>query len=112
MMKTRIIVLLSGLLWLWPLIGAAGEARSPDKPPPAQGQLLTSGDILILQQRLDEFHFNPGPVDGVWHPETETALRTFQRQNALPDTGQLDDATRRALQLPLPGGGAPGPGGQ
>jgi peptidoglycan hydrolase-like protein with peptidoglycan-binding domain len=111
MMKTRIIVLLSSLLWLGPLIGMAGEARRPNTPPPAQGHILNSGDILLLQQRLGEFNFNPGPVDGVWRDQTETALRTFQGQYGLPVTGMLDDATRKALQLTLPGGGATGTGG-
>jgi hypothetical protein len=49
MMKTRIIVLLSSLLWLGPFIVMAVEARRPNTPPPAQGHILTSGDILILQ---------------------------------------------------------------
>jgi hypothetical protein len=34
MMKMRVLVLLSGLLWLWPVIGVAGEARRPNTPPP------------------------------------------------------------------------------
>ena len=107
-MKTRVIVLLSSLLWLGPFIVMAVEARRPNTPPPAQGHILTSGDILILQQRLEEFNLNPGPVDGVWHPQTETALRTFQGEHGLPVTGMLDDATRQALQLPEPGGGTAG----
>jgi peptidoglycan hydrolase-like protein with peptidoglycan-binding domain len=99
-MKTPAVVLLSSLLWLGPLMVGAEDA-SPSRPqPPAQGELLSSGDILIVQQRLDAFNDNPGPIDGIWHPQTTEALRAFQAQHGLPVTGELDEATRKELQLP------------
>jgi hypothetical protein len=72
-MKARHIILLSGLLWIWPIFFVAGDP-SRDTPPPTQDKLLSLGDILIVQQHLTDLHFNPGPVDGVWHPETTAAL--------------------------------------
>jgi peptidoglycan hydrolase-like protein with peptidoglycan-binding domain len=110
-MKTRHIVLLSSLLWLWPLIIVMGEPSRPDTQSPVQEKLLTSGDILMVQQRLAEFRFNPGPIDGVWHPNTTTALRSFQGQYGLTVTGELDPETRRALKVP-PSSGAGGTDGR
>jgi peptidoglycan hydrolase-like protein with peptidoglycan-binding domain len=107
-MKTRSIVLLISLLWLWPFILMAGETSRPDTQSPVQGRLLSSGDILIVQQHLAELHFNPGPIDGVWHPETTTALRTFQQQYGLTVSGELDPATRMALKVPPSTGGGDG----
>lgn len=40
-----------------------------------------------------------GGVDGVFGPATETAVKSFQRQHGLPETGQIDDATAIALGL-------------
>jgi AraC family transcriptional regulator len=44
------------------------------------------------------------------HLLAETRI-SLAAKHSLPVTGQLDDATRRALQLPLPGGGGVGTGG-
>lgn len=107
-MKARSTVLLSTLLWLWPLIFVAGETSRPDTQSPVQGKLLSSGDILIVQQHLADLHFNPEPIDGVWHPETTTALRTFQQQYGLTVSGELDPATRMALKVPPSTGGGNG----
>jgi peptidoglycan hydrolase-like protein with peptidoglycan-binding domain len=107
-MKARHIILLSGLLWLWPIFFAAGDPSRQGTPPVTQDKLLSAGDILIVQQHLAELHFNPGPVDGVWHPATTTALRTFQQRYGLPATGELDVATRRELHAPPSGGGGNG----
>jgi len=47
-MKIRQVVLLSSLLWLWPLILVAGETTHPETQSPAQGRLLTAEDILRM----------------------------------------------------------------
>jgi peptidoglycan hydrolase-like protein with peptidoglycan-binding domain len=38
-------------------------------------------------------------VDGIWGPQTEQALRDFQRRNGLQASGQLDDQTLRKLNV-------------
>lgn len=39
-----------------------------------------------------------GGVDGLFGPKTEAALKKFQRDNKLPETGRADEATMKALQ--------------
>jgi hypothetical protein len=39
-----------------------------------------------------------GRIDGVMGPETESAIRTFQKQLGLPVTGQIDSNLTKALQ--------------
>ena len=56
-----------------------------------------------VQRRLAERGFDPGRLDGAMGWRTRGALRKFQRSAGLPDTGRIDDATRKALGLtPLP----------
>ena len=46
------------------------------------------------------FGFDPGPVVGVFTPETQDAVRAYQARYGIPVSGLLDRATRRGL---LPG---------
>jgi peptidoglycan hydrolase-like protein with peptidoglycan-binding domain len=110
MIQTLVVILLSSFLWFWPVIGIAGETDRPGPQPPEQGTRLTKGDIQVVQERLKEFGFDPGPIDGVLHPQTEAAIREYQERHGLPVSGALDEATRRSLQVELPTG-APGPAG-
>jgi peptidoglycan hydrolase-like protein with peptidoglycan-binding domain len=110
MIQTIMIILFSGLLWVWPVMGVAGEASRPGSQPPEQGHLLDKGQIQLAQERLKEFGLDPGPIDGVLHPQTEAAIREYQKKHGLPVSGALDEATRKSLQLSMPGGGAPGAG--
>jgi hypothetical protein len=52
-----------------------------------------------VQQRLKVLGFDPGPVDGLWGPESQAALRRYQETYALPVTGEVDRATLTALGL-------------
>ncbi|QGN53420.1 L,D-transpeptidase family protein [Novosphingobium sp. Gsoil 351] len=52
---------------------------------------------MQAQVVLDRLGFTPGVVDGAIGMSTHNALRGFQLANDLEDTGELDDATRRAL---------------
>ena len=38
-------------------------------------------------------------VDGKWGPQTANAVKDFQKQNNLPQTGQLDHDTTQKLDL-------------
>lgn len=50
-----------------------------------------------VQGRLRALGFDPGPVDGEAGPRTEEALRAFQREHDLTETGEADEATRARL---------------
>jgi hypothetical protein len=84
-------------------------------PPNARIGLLTlldSGEVLRLelggldpvdhltgaQARLLNLGLYSGPVDGLDSPALRTAVRTFQARQGLPETGEIDAATRRVLR--------------
>lgn len=53
--------------------------------------------ILLLEERLAELGFAPGPVDGVFTSETEAAARAFQASKGLVVDGLVGDLTKNAL---------------
>jgi hypothetical protein len=53
--------------------------------------------IREVQRQLQGEGFAPGRVDGVLGPQTRVALREYQAKHGLPRTGELDEATSRAL---------------
>ena len=61
-------------------------------------------EIEAVQRELTERGYNPGTIDGAMGRRTRGALREFQRSAGVPDTGDIDDATRAALGL-APGAG-------
>lgn len=76
-----------------------------DEPPFAPDALrltdppLSGPRVRALQRSLSERGFPPGPVDGVFGPSTDRALRDYQRRALLPETGVLDRATAFELNL-------------
>ncbi len=50
------------------------------------------------QSRLNQLNYFVGDVDGSLGPKTASALQRFQRDQALPVTGDLDGATAVALE--------------
>jgi uncharacterized repeat protein (TIGR01451 family) len=56
--------------------------------------------IAQAQAKLNELGFNAGKADGKAGPRTRAALRAYQRDNGLAETGQLDDATSARLLGP------------
>jgi lipoprotein-anchoring transpeptidase ErfK/SrfK len=61
-----------------------------------------SQSILEAQVALTQRAISPGSVDGVMGSQTRAALRAFQRQEGLPVTGALDEATQSRLTLKAP----------
>jgi hypothetical protein len=80
---------------------------APDyNPSDAQGWLrsapelqgcIVSDAVRAAQQLLDKNGFDVGPIDGILGPRTRAALRSFQQQQQLTQTGKLDADTLRAL---------------
>ncbi|MGW4395559.1 N-acetylmuramoyl-L-alanine amidase [Amycolatopsis nivea] len=54
-------------------------------------------DVFTLQERLTELGFDAGRPDGYFGPQTERALRTFQRDMRLTSDGICGPATIREL---------------
>jgi peptidoglycan hydrolase-like protein with peptidoglycan-binding domain len=64
---------------------------------PAPTNLSNREVILQAQRQLKALGLNPGDVDGELGAQTQAALREYQRQYRLPQTGTLDEATARSL---------------
>ena len=63
-------------------------------------QIYTSSEaIRSAQAVLRDRGFYNGPINGVMTPATRTALRQFQRDRNLPETGDLDFRTAQALGI-------------
>ena len=65
--------------------------------------LITFADIkeqvLQVQKRLQEYQFYSGALDGILGPNTKEAIRRYQAKHGLPETGELDAVTRKALDV-------------
>lgn len=97
-------------------------------PADATAPGMTSDPVIVLetrpatvrniQERLQHFGFDPGPVDGLMGPNTRKATVAFQRDRGLMVDGVVGPQTAGALQLEVQGprgygggGGAAGHGG-
>ncbi len=61
---------------------------------------LEPGDVVAsVQRELQRQGYDAGGVDGDYGPATRRALLDYQRDNGLPVTGEIDEATLDALGL-------------
>ena len=85
-------------------VGDAAEQDSGPTDTPESAMetpsAMTTSEILIraAQQQLKYSGLYDGSVDGKMSTETQRALRHFQQQHGLPQTGTLDERTYTALQ--------------
>lgn len=59
---------------------------------------MRGDDVVTLQERLLELGYDAGRADGVFGPQTEAALRSFQRDYGLLVDGVCGPGTMRALR--------------
>jgi peptidoglycan lytic transglycosylase B len=59
--------------------------------------LANSEQVKTLQKALQDKGMDPGPIDGIMGPKTQTALRTYQKDQKLPETGRMDSQTLEKL---------------
>lgn len=71
---------------------SAPQQTQEQVPNAASGRLVRN-----VQQQLQAKGIDPGPVDGIWGPQTQSALEQFQQQQGLQVRGQLNGATLSAL---------------
>lgn len=81
--------------------GAVARGQQGERTKAAQ-------DLLIKAGFLDESSGANKGRDGKFGPKTEAAVKAFQKQHGLEQTGQLDARTMSALQDAAPGGDPPG----
>jgi peptidoglycan hydrolase-like protein with peptidoglycan-binding domain len=68
---------------------------------------LSESEVRKIQQALDDRGFKSGRVDGSWGPETEAALKDFQKWAMLSPTGEVDSISIAVLGLNVADFGLP-----
>jgi len=62
---------------------------------------LTRQDVILIQQQLNELGYTPGKADGIMGKHTSMALKNFQRDYNLVETGKPNLETTRMLEKKL-----------
>lgn len=121
-----VVIAAAGLIWLWwasakqhlqkpPLTLKAVTTQptvftnSPPRPK-SNGPLVASiaefprpvQTVFEAQLALDRRGISSGSLDGKIGSQTRSAIRAFQHQAKLPETGELDDLTKSNLTLVTP----------
>ncbi len=87
--------------------------RPTEPPPPGLGVGSRGPEVLALEQRLAELHYDVGAVDGVFDSNTAFAVVAFQKVTGMARTSRATDDVIAALQTandppPLVAGGGAG----
>jgi peptidoglycan hydrolase-like protein with peptidoglycan-binding domain len=87
--------------------GSAQDSSSQGK-----GQKASNSQVREVQEALKAQGHDPGPIDGVMGPQTQQAIREYQRSQNLSETGRLDAQTAQKLGVGggMSGGGSTGSG--
>ena len=87
------------------MAAAIGDREAIDESAPEVSVAAAIEDreaIRQAQQGLKDLGLLDGKADGVAGKKTEAAVRAFQRQSGLPETGVLDAATFEAIRAARP----------
>jgi peptidoglycan hydrolase-like protein with peptidoglycan-binding domain len=74
------------------VVARAAEAKRTEEPKSAGKGPAVDRDLMRVQGQLKELGHDPGSIDGRMSPQTQAALRAFQKDYGLEMTGQ---STRR-----------------
>lgn len=72
-------------------------SESPMTAKPARASAPADESLRQAQQMLKDKGHDPGTVDGVMGPKTQSALKSFQQAQGLSASGSLDSQTSAAL---------------
>ncbi|MDQ0284984.1 N-acetylmuramoyl-L-alanine amidase [Desulfofundulus luciae] len=102
----------SALLLLVLVVLATGLVMAAGQSPAQERALylgLSGDDVIRVQQRLLDWGFYDGPVDGFYGSETQQAVVDFQLNNGLVPDGVVGPDTWAALGFPPAPAAAPPP---
>jgi peptidoglycan hydrolase-like protein with peptidoglycan-binding domain len=71
----------------------------PSSASASQSPALSQDMVRQVQTRLQQAGTYSDRIDGLWGPQTEAAVRSYQQQHNLNATGQLDGDTLTSLNL-------------
>ena len=80
------------------LLAQAAQPKGPAAATPKAAP-TANARVRAAQQALMARGHNPGPIDGMMGPRTQQAIRAFQAQRGMAQTGALDNATVAALGI-------------
>ncbi|TCC64221.1 peptidoglycan-binding protein [Kribbella pittospori] len=80
--------------------GSGGHGLTPANTP-ATPVVVPSVAVKLLQQQLAQLNYYNGSITGYENAQTINAITYLQRDAHLPQTGQLNNATRAALNSML-----------
>lgn len=87
-------------LYEWVPVGTPVDILGPK---PGLNQVLRRGsqgpDVVVLQLKLVKLGYYQERAKGTFGKDTEAALRAFQRDNRLPESGITDKETLQLLKL-------------
>ena len=75
----------------------AGDTAGTSKAGTGTGNGAGSDEVRATQKALQDKGMDPGPIDGIIGPKTVAALKAFQKDQKLTETGRLDEPTREKL---------------
>lgn len=88
---------------LAPAAAVAAMETTVDQMSRTMGRAYVAG----IQRALIQNGYAPGPADGVEGPRTRAAIRAFQRDAGLPQTGRASRELLESLRLAAPPAGGP-----
>lgn len=99
-MLKRLLSLILALVLLLSLCAALGEeAAEPSATPFATLSYGAQGEaVSAIQERLKELGYYTGKVSGNYLDGTQSAIKTFQKEYGLEQTGQVDAETYAQLE--------------
>ena len=77
-----------------------GEKRIGTQAEKSLAHWATAAATLDIQRELKAAGFNPGDLDGVFGPDSDKAVRAFQKSKGLTDDGRFGPMSARALFTP------------
>jgi len=83
-----------------------GQSASQSQPQGAHSAQAMQRDpqmVRQIQQKLQDQGFDVGQIDGMWGPQTSSALKEFQRQQGMDADGKLSQSTVSALGVSMDG---------
>jgi peptidoglycan hydrolase-like protein with peptidoglycan-binding domain len=102
-----VLLALGGLAVLPACTSPSYYQTSSATPMPAASPAVSPGMVRQVQTALQQQGLYNGAIDGIWGPQTQSAVQRFQQSNSLSATGQLDTSTITALNLPSDNNAAP-----
>ena len=76
---------------------APGTGGMSSKPATGMNGGAGPEQVKAVQKALQDKGMDPGPIDGIMGPKTTAALKAFQKDQKLAESGRLDDQTREKL---------------